>query len=335
LGGKSQGIISAQQFPEGPPAIGSEIEVLIDHYDSAEGLLVLRRPGAAQEADWSSIEEGMIVEGRVTEANKGGLAIDLGGMRAFLPASQVDMVRVPDLQTLVGQTLRCQVTEIKRSEKNVILSRRAILEAEREQAREKTWLELAEGQVRTGTVRTVKDFGAFVDLGGVDGLVPVREMSWVRVEDPNEIVRLGQQVQVQVLKVDRESRKVTLGLRQLKDSPWTTVEQRLPVGSTVSGKVTRLMEFGAFVELEPGIEGLVHVSELAPQRVRRVSDVVQPGQEIQVRVLKIDPEQRRIALSLKATLQQPEPEPEPEQPEAEQPSKPKPVHKTPLKGGLG
>jgi small subunit ribosomal protein S1 len=338
MGGKSQAIIAADQFPEGLPAIGSDIEVLIDHFDAAEGLLILRRPGAAQEADWSSIAEGMIVEGRVTASNKGGLELDLSGIRAFMPASQIDLVRVPDLEVMVGQTLRCQVTEVKKSERNVLVSRRNLLEAEREVAREETWKSLAEGQVRTGTVRNIKDFGAFIDLSGVDGLLPVREMSWVHVKDPNEIVRLGQQVQVKVLKIDRDTRKLTLGLKQLQQSPWETIDQRLPVGTNVAGKVTKLMEFGAFVELEPGIEGLIHISELAHQRVRRVSDVVQPDQEVQVRILKIDREQRRIALSLKATTQKPDEAPPPEEPEPaadEPPPPPKPAPKVPLKGGLG
>jgi small subunit ribosomal protein S1 len=314
------------------------VDVLVERYDASEGVLLLRRPGAAQEADWSSIAEGMIVEGRVKAANKGGLELDLSGIRAFMPASQIDLVRVPDLEVMVGQTLRCQVTEVQRSEKNVLLSRRALLEAEREVAREETWKSLAEGQLRTGTVRSVKDFGAFIDLGGVDGLLPVREMSWVHVKDPNEVVRMGQQLQVKILKIDRDSRKLTLGLKQLQQSPWETLEQRCPIGATLTGKVTKLMEFGAFVEIEPGIEGLIHVSELAHQRVRRVRDVVQEGQAVDVKILKIDREQRRIALSLKAT--QPKPEEvaplEPEEPEVEEAPPPaKPAPKVPLKGGLG
>jgi small subunit ribosomal protein S1 len=202
--------------------------------------------------------------------------------------------------------------------------------------REQTWVSLSEGQVRTGTVRTVKDFGAFVDLGGVDGLLPVREMSWVHVKDATEVVRPGQQVQVKVLKIDRDTRKLTLGLKQLQPSPWDTFEQRCPVGTTMPGKVTKLMEFGAFVELEPGIEGLIHISELAHQRVRRVRDVVQEDQAIDVKILKIDREQRRIALSLKATQANPEDELPPEEPEVEEaPPVPKPPPKIPLKGGLG
>jgi ribosomal protein S1 len=337
MGGKSEGVIALDQFPEGPPVVGSAVDVLIERYDPSEGVLLLRRPGAAQEADWSSISEGMIVEGRVKASNKGGLEIDLSGIRAFMPASQIDLVRVPDLAVMVGQTLRCQVTEVKRSEKNVLVSRRALLEAEREVAREQTWTSLAEGQVRTGSVRTIKDFGAFVDLGGVDALLPVREMSWVHVKDPNEVVRLGQQLQVKVLKIDRDTRKLTVGLKQLQQSPWETIEERLPVGTTLQGKVTKLMEFGAFVEVEPGIEGLIHISELAHQRVRRVRDVVQENQMLEVKILKIDREQRRIALSLKATQQNPADAPPPEEPEVEEetPPAPKPPPKFPLKGGLG
>jgi small subunit ribosomal protein S1 len=336
MGGKSEGVVAAEQFPEGPPPVGSALDVLIERYDANEGVLILRRPGAAQEPDWSSIAEGMIVEGRVKAANKGGLELDLSGIRAFMPASQIDLVRVPDLEVIVGQTLRCQVTEVKRSEKNVLLSRRALLEAEREVAREETWKSLAEGQVRTGTVSNVKDFGAFIDLGGVDGLLPVREMSWVHVKDPNEVVRVGQQLQVKILKIDRDSRKLTLGLKQLQQSPWETLEQRGPVGTTLTGKVTKLMDFGAFVEIEPGIEGLIHISELAHQRVRRVRDVVQEGQSVEVKILKIDREQRRIGLSLKATQPNPADAPPPEEPEVEEaPPPPKPPPKVPLKGGLG
>jgi small subunit ribosomal protein S1 len=336
MGGKSEGIVAIDQFPEGIPAVGSAVDVLIERYDANEGVLLLRRPGAAQEADWSSIAEGMIVEGKVKAANKGGLELDLSGIRAFMPASQIDLVRVPDLEVMVGQTLRCQVTEVKRSEKNVLLSRRALLEAERELAREQTWASLAEGQVRTGIVRSVKDFGAFVDLGGVDGLLPVREMSWAHVKDPNEVVRTGQQVQVKILRIDRDSRKLTLGLKQLQPSPWETFEQRCPVGTTMPGKVTKLMDFGAFVELEPGIEGLIHISELSHQRVRRTRDVVQEDQMLDVKILKIDREQRRIALSLKATQVKPEDVAPPEEPEVEEtPPPPKPAPKVPLKGGLG
>ena len=214
------------------------------------------------------------------------------------------------------------------------MSRRALLEKEREENREKLWLELAEGQVRTGTVRSVREFGAFVDLGGVDGLLHVSEMSWKRIQDPSEVVQLGQTIQVVVLKIDREHRKVSLGLKQLTASPWDDASANYPPNSVAKGKVTRLMDFGAFVELEPGVEGLVHISELANHRVRRVADVVQPGQEVNVRVLRVDPAQRKISLSLRAALPQ-------EVVEEEEADSLEPATSTerprsiPLRGGLG
>jgi small subunit ribosomal protein S1 len=332
-GGRSQGLLPVIQFPEGPPAIGTEVDVQIEGYDRDNGLLLLSRKGAAVHADWSSVAVGMIVEARVTAVNKGGLSVDVNGIRGFMPISQIDIYRVEDTEQYVNQRLRCLVSEVNPAERNLVVSRRDLLEKEREEAREKLWQELAEGQIREGIVRSVRDFGAFVDLGGVDGLLHVSEMSWSRVQDANQIVQPGQQVKVAVLKLDRERRKVSLGLKQLTASPWDTVDANYHIGSVVKGKVTRLMEFGAFVELEPGIEGLVHVSELAPQRVRRVSEVVQPEQEVQVKVLNIDRGQRRISLSLKAATAKESEEAEQEQEEI--PAKPTRPRTTPLRGGIG
>jgi small subunit ribosomal protein S1 len=194
---------------------------------------------------------------------------------------------------------------------------------------------LAEGQVREGVVRSVKDFGAFVDLGGVDGLLHVSEMSWVRVADATKVVQPGEKVKVQVLKIDHERRKVSLGLKQLTASPWDEAAQKYFPGSVVTGKVSRLADFGAFVELEPAVEGLIHISELSPQRVRRVSEVVQVGQEVQVKVLSVDPNQRRISLSLKAAMKEPEPEAAEEPEEEAPPAKPPRPRTTPLRGGIG
>jgi small subunit ribosomal protein S1 len=275
----------------------------------------------------------MTVEARVTAVNKGGLEVEVTGIRGFLPVSHVELYRIEDLQPYVNQRLRCLVTEVNPGEKNLIVSRRALLEKEREEAREKLWNELAEGQVRTGTVRSVKDFGAFVDLGGVDGLLHVSEMAWSRVDNAASVVQPGQQVQVAILKIDHEKRKVSLGLKQLQESPWQRVDARFPIGSVVPGKVTKLMDFGAFVELEPGIEGLVHISELSTQRVRKSSDVVKVGQEVQVKVLNIDPSSRRISLSMKVST----PEAEAAQADSDAPSEPVkklPPRKTPLRGGL-
>jgi small subunit ribosomal protein S1 len=337
-GGRTQGVLPVEQFPEGPPAPGAEVEVTIEGYDQANGLLLMSRKGAAMQADWSSVAPGMIVEARVTETNKGGLTVDVNGIRGFLPISQIDLYRVEQPEQYVNQRLLCLVTEVNPDERNLVLSRRALLEKEREEKREKLWQELAEGQIREGVVRSVRDFGAFVDLDGVDGLLHVSEMSWKRVQDPSTIVQPGQRIRVVVLKVDRDKRKVSLGLRQLLASPWDNIEEKYPVGEVVAGKVTRLMDFGAFVELEAGVEGLVHISELAPQRVWRVSDVVQPDQDVRVRVLRVDPAQRRISLSLKGAVAAPEPAPAEEAeaaPEPPQKVKPPRPRTTPLRGGIG
>jgi ribosomal protein S1 len=335
-GGRSQGVLPVLQFPEGPPAPGTVVEVSIEGYDRANGLLLLTRLGAAVVADWSSVAEGMTVEARVVETNKGGLAVDINGIRGFMPISQIDLYRVENAEQFVNQRLLCLVTEVNPEERNLVVSRRALLEKQREEQREKLWSELAEGQVRQGIVRSVRDFGAFVDLGGVDGLLHVSEMSWKRVQDPNQIVQPGQAVKVVVLKIDRETRKVGLGLKQLEASPWDNIKDKYAMGQTVEGKVTRTMDFGAFVELEPGVEGLIHISELSRGRTWRVSDVVKPDQTVVVKVLSVDPEQRRISLSLKAAL--PEEVVKTDEDEEEETAdvdyKPKPRN-VPLRGGVG
>ncbi len=335
-GGRTQGVLPMMQFPDGPPALGTEVEVHIEGFDQANGVYLLSRQGAAVEADWSTVAQGQTVEARVTGTNKGGLEVDVNGIRGFLPVSQIDLYRVDDLAPYVNQRLLCLVAEADPVERNLVVSRRALLEKEREANREKLWAELAEGQVRQGVVRSLKDFGAFVDLGGVDGLLHVSEMSWTRVQDPASVVQPGQSVRVVVLKIDHERRKLSLGLKQLQASPWDSAAEKYHTGTVVPGKVSRLADFGAFVELEPAIEGLIHISELAPQRVRRVADVVKVGQEVQVMVLNVDTAQRRISLSLKAALpKEPEPEAAPEEPEPEAPPKPPRPRTTPLRGGLG
>ncbi len=337
VGGRIQGVIALHQFGDKPPKIGDEVEVQIEGYDP-DGLLILTRQGAAVEADWSSVAVGMIVEARVLEQNKGGLSVDVNGIRGFMPISQIELFRVEDLAAYVGQRLRCLVAEVDREERNLVVSRRALLERERQESKEKLWTELAEGQIREGVVRSIKPFGAFIDLGGVDGLLPVGEMSWQRVKDPSEIVAPGQKVRVTILRLDPQTRKLTLGLRQLTSSPWDEANTTYAPGTVVRGKVTRLMDFGAFVELEPGVEGLVHISELAPQRVNRVQDVVQVDEEVTVKVLSVDVANRRMSLSIKQALKEPEPVVEETTPEEEEPPLP-PVKlrkfTTPLRGGIG
>jgi small subunit ribosomal protein S1 len=342
MGGRSQGILSLAQFPEGVPEVGADVEVSFEGYDSANGLQILRRVGTsvAEKVDWSSVAEGMVVEARVTATNKGGLEVEVNGIRGFLPISQIELFRIEDVSPFVGQKVLCQVTEVNPAERNLVVSRRALLEKQREETRAKLWAELAEGQQRTGIVRNVRDFGAFIDLGGVDGLLPVGEMSWQRVAKAEDVVRPGDKVDVVVIKIDRETRKLTLSLKRLQASPWDDVETKFGVGLVVPGKVTRLADFGAFVELAPGLEGLVHISELAKNRVFRVSDVVKVGQDVAVRVLAIDREQRRISLTIKGAVEEPPPPSEEEvaakddaAPEA--PAKKPPTRKTGLKGGIG
>jgi small subunit ribosomal protein S1 len=333
-GGRSQGVLAVDQFPEGAPAPGTEVDVHIEGYDESNGLLLLSRRGAAVAADWSSVTPGQTVEARVTATNKGGLEVNVNGIRGFMPISQIDLYRVENADQYVNQKLLCLVAEVNPQERNLIVSRRALLEKEREEQREKLWQELAEGQVREGVVRSVRDFGAFVDLGGADGLLHISEMSWTRVQDPASVVQPGQRIKVVVLKVDHDKRKVSLGLKQLLASPWDNIDEKYPPSTRVAGTVTRLADFGAFVELEPGVEGLIHISELAPQRVRRVGDIVQEGQEVQVMILNVDAPKRRISLSLKAALPTEEGAAEEEAVDAA-PEKPPRPRSTPLRGGIG
>jgi ribosomal protein S1 len=334
LGAKSEGVVPVEQFQGELPKPGDMIEVVVDRFDTDEGLLILSLKGAAVEANWENLRKGLIVEARVTKTNKGGLEVVVDGIRGFLPIGQIDLARVDDASVYVNQRFRVLVTEANPREKNLVVSRRELLERERAEQREKTWAALEEGQIRPGVVRSLKPYGAFVDLGGVDGLLPVSEISWTRIGDPAEVVKVGQQVQVKVLRIDRASSKVSLGLKQLTPSPWDRVEENYARGMIVKGKVTRLMDFGAFVELEPGVEGLVHISELSPNRVRRVADTVKPEQEVEVRILKIEPEAKKISLSLRplpVAAARAENEADTDEP----PAPPKPSRKVPLKGGLG
>jgi ribosomal protein S1 len=334
LGAKSEGIVPVEQFGADLPNPGDLIDIVVDRFDPDEGLLILSLKGAAVEANWENLRKGLIVEARVTKTNKGGLDVEVDGIRGFLPIGQIEIGRVEDASVYVNQRFKVLVTEANQRERNLVVSRRELLEREREEQREKTWAALEEGQVRPGVVRSIKDYGAFVDMGGVDGLLHVAEMSWSRLSNPGELLRLGQEVQVKILRIDRETKKISLGLKQLTASPWDRIEEKYGRGMTVPGKVTKVMDFGAFVEIEPGIEGLIHISELSPNRVRRVLDIVKPEQEVEVRILKIEPEARKLSLSLR-----PLPKAETAEAEAEEeedvPAAPKPERKVPLKGGLG
>ena len=335
LGAKSEGVIPVEQFGDSLPNAGDMVDVVVVRFDTEEGLLILSKKGAAVEASWENLRKGLIVEARVTKTNKGGLDVEVDGIRGFLPIGQIDINRVEDAAIYVNQKLKVVVTEADQRARNLVVSRRELLEREREELREKTWAELEEGQVRDGVIRSVKDYGAFVDLGGVDGLLHVGEMSWSRVNNAGDLVKVGQEVQVKVLRIDRETRKVSLGLKQLTPSPWDRIEETYARGMTVKGKVTRTMDFGAFVEIEPGVEGLIHISELSPNRVRRVADIVKADQEVEVRILKIDSEARKLSLSLRPLPTAPAAEPEEDDEDDGAPPAPPTVRKVPLKGGLG
>lgn len=340
VGARNQGVVGLKQFAEKPPEVGETVEVIVGRFDEDDGLYQLNLRGGASEAnEWEQLSQGMIVEARVTGTNKGGLQCAVGNLKAFMPASQISMYRVDNLESCVGEKYKCVITECNPQRKNLVLSARALMERERQEAREKLRNELEEGQVREGIVRNIKDFGAFVDLGGLDGLLHIGQMSWARIKHPSELLENGQKIKVKILKIDPDSGKISLSLKDLQADPWTESVKAFPETSVVTGKVTRVMPFGAFVELAPGIEGLIHISELDSGRVWRVSDIVNEGEEVEVKVLSIDPDKRRIALSRKAVQgatapapkSEPEEEPEEETSEPAQPSQ----HKTPLKGGTG
>jgi len=301
LGGRSEGFLACDQFRDEPlPEVGDEIEVTIEGYDERDGLLVLSREGAVLAATWDSLHVGQIVEGRVTGHNKGGLELTINGIDAFMPVSQIEIFHVEEMAPYVDQKLTCEVSEIDFSAENVIVSRREVLEREAAVLREELLNSLAEGKVITGTVRSIMPYGAFVDLGGVDGLLHVSDMSHARVEDPATIVAEGQKIEVKVLKVDLEERKISLGLKQVLPDPWLGAEVKWPEDQIVTGRITRLADFGAFTELEPGVEGLIPISEFTfERRIRHPSEIVSEGDAVKVRVMNVDTERRRISLSLK------------------------------------
>ncbi len=302
VGGKSQGVLPAEQFANDPePKVGDMVEFTIEGYDNEDGLLILNREGAIMAAAWETLEEGQILEGRVTGHNKGGLELTINGVRAFMPISQIELYRLEDLAPYVDQKIRCQVTEVDRADRNVIVSRRALLELEEQEAREKAFQTLVEGQTVTGTVRNIMPYGAFVTIGpGVDGLLHVKDMSYGRVEDPKSVVKEGQKLELMILKIDKETRKIGLSLKAVLPDPWAGAAEKWTVGSVVSGRVTRLAEFGAFVELEAGIEGLVPMSEMSfERRVKTADEICKQGDVIKVRVMSVDLERKRISLSIK------------------------------------
>jgi small subunit ribosomal protein S1 len=336
LGSREQGVVSLRQLVA-PPEIGSKIRVKVLRFNREEGLYEVSVPNVSTKvADWSNVAEGITVEALVTGHNAGGLECEVNHLRGFIPVSQVALYRVEKLEEFVGQRFACVVTECSAERRNLVLSRRAVLEQEKEAARQDLMGSLEVGQIREGVVRKLMDFGAFVDLGGVDGLLHVSQLSWARVKHPSDVLQEGQSIRVKLNKIDPETGKISLGYRDMLENPWTQVGTKYAPQSIVKGVVTKIMEFGAFVALEPGVEGLVHISELAPKRVWRASDVVSEGQEVEVLVLSVDLVNQRISLSIKALAPKPVVK-KPDEPFFEEPTTPvvPPKRVVPLKGGRG
>jgi len=302
LGGKTQGLLTTAQFGDDKlPEVGQEVEFVITDGESDDGLVLLSREGAIAAASWDSLKVGLTVEGAVTGHNKGGLEMKINGIRAFMPLSQIERFGgVEDPAAFVDQKLTCRVIEANPREKKLVVSRRAFQEAEAATKRKELFETLNKGDTVGGVVKSIMPYGAFVDIGGADGLVHVREMSHGRVESPADIVTVGQQVEVVVLDIDRQKEKISLSLRQALPDPWQDAAGRFPVNAIVTGRVVKLMDFGAFVELAEGLEGLIPISEMSfARRVNHPKEVVQVGEEVKLRVLSVDPQRNRISLSLK------------------------------------
>ncbi|MGC1851375.1 MAG: 30S ribosomal protein S1 [Solirubrobacterales bacterium] len=309
IGYKSEGVIPSTELsirksvdPADEVELGEEIDALVLTKEDAEGRLVLSKKRARFEKAWRRIEaaaeSGEPVEGSVIEVVKGGLILDLG-VRGFLPASLVDIRRVHNLDEFLGQTLECKVIELNRSRNNVVLSRRAVLEEERKEVREQILGRLEPGQVVEGKISNIVDFGAFVDLDGIDGLIHISELSWSHVNHPSEVVSIGDTVRIKVLDIDRDRQRISLGLKQTQEDPWQRVISTHRSGDVLEGTVTKVVAFGAFVEILPGVEGLVHISELADHHVESPGEVVEPNSTLNVKILEIDEERRRLSLSIK------------------------------------
>ncbi|MGI8631789.1 MAG: 30S ribosomal protein S1 [Solirubrobacterales bacterium] len=309
IGYKSEGVIPSQELsirksvdPNDEVELGEEVEALVLTKEDQEGRLILSKKRARFEKAWRRIETaadtGEPVEGSVIEVVKGGLILDLG-VRGFLPASLVAIRRVQNLDEFLGQSLECKVIELNRSRNNVVLSRRAVLEEERREVRQKILDDLEPGQVVEGKISNIVDFGAFVDLDGIDGLIHISELSWSHVNHPSEILTIGDDVNVKVLDIDRDRQRISLGLKQTQEDPWQKVIDTYRVGDVLEGQVTKVVTFGAFVEILPGVEGLVHISELAQRHVENPREVVDPDESAMVKILEIDSERRRLSLSIK------------------------------------
>ncbi|MEP6568429.1 MAG: 30S ribosomal protein S1 [Acidobacteriota bacterium] len=307
FGYKSEGIVNPAEFTENgvlTVKAGDEVDVLVKNMETSDGLPILSRADAVRMKAWDELEksyrDGTNIKGRVIERIKGGLRVDIDGIGAFLPGSQVDVRPVRNLDSLRNQEIEAKVIKLNRKRSNVVLSRKAVIEEENAGRKGTTLGHIEEDIVVEGQIKNLTDYGAFVDLGGVDGLLHVTDMSWGRLQNPSELFRVGDSIQVKVLKFDRDRERVSLGYKQLVPDPWSSVEERFPVGARIPGHIASVADYGAFVELEPGVEGLVHVSEMSwSKRVKHPSKLVNPGDAVEVEVLSVDPKARRISLGMK------------------------------------
>ena len=306
IGYKSEGVVPRSDFQfEDEIQLQKDIEVFLEDVEDEAGVITLSKQKADKIRGWERIitsnKEGDVIRGRVVRKIKGGLLVDVG-VPVFLPASQVDIRRVEDIGEFLGKTIDCKILKIDDKRMNIIVSRRKLLEEHRAEAKTKLLQDLMEGDVRKGTVKNIADFGAFVDLGGIDGLLHITDMSWGRINHPSQVVQLEQEVKVKILKVDRTTERIALGLKQLTKNPWEGVASKYPVGSRVKGKVVNLMPYGAFIELEPGVEGLVHISEMSwTKRVNHPSELLNINDTVEVQVLAVDMEKQELSLGLKQT----------------------------------
>ncbi|MBO4448698.1 MAG: S1 RNA-binding domain-containing protein, partial [Kiritimatiellae bacterium] len=312
IGYKSEGSVSIEEFGEGADVKpGDKVTVMIREAESEKtGNVVISKKAADDKIRWEKIleryVEGCVVTGTVTKATRGGLLVKIDDVEAFLPGSQVEITPVKDLEAYVGQTFDFKVIKISNERRNLIVSRRELIEGTLAEKRAELMATLQKGEIRKGRVKNITDFGAFIDLDGLDGLLHITDMSWGRIKHPSELLKVGQELDVMVLDIDRERERVSLGLKQTTENPWNTIQEQFPVGSRISGKVVNLAAYGAFVEIAPGIEGLVHISEFSwTKRVARASDMLSVGDEVQVVVLSVDVENQKIALGIRQTQANP------------------------------
>ncbi|MDR0703931.1 MAG: S1 RNA-binding domain-containing protein, partial [Planctomycetaceae bacterium] len=317
IGYKSEGIVPLEEWEEDeePPVPGTMIKVLIEEIEDevtgeeVRGMINLSKRKAAKIEAWDnmmkSVKEGDVVDGLVLRKIKGGLLVDIG-VPVFLPASQVDVRRPNDIGEYINKNILCKVLKIDEARRNIVVSRRAMIESERAEKKTALLYQLNEGEIRKGTIKNIADFGAFIDLGGIDGLLHITDMSWGRINNPNEMVKIDQELEVVILSIDREKEKISLGLKQKTVSPWANVEEKYPVGSRVKGTVVNVMSYGAFIKLEEGIEGLVHISEMSwTKRINHPSEMLSVGDEVEVAVLLINKDRQEISLGIKQTQDNP------------------------------